>query len=150
EGDLRADSVCLFERPQRGVAAIGIATVVCLAHSADEDIEPTPVAECRGIGEEHKVAAGHEGGRKAGGKHNDLGIARQGRVADRAKTRDIDHAIRPEPLAPGREAPRQVLSHALAAFELDSMPMPRIATYGLDPRIRVERPGTADGLVLPA
>ena len=61
------------KRAQGRVAAIRIAGIVRLAHAADERMQPAPIAERRGIGEEHEVSSRHEGARQARGQHLDLG-----------------------------------------------------------------------------
>src|SRR5581483_4488286 len=67
-----------------------------------------------------------------------------------AEALDVDHVVRPEPLAPGGKAAGDLRPHALAAVELDPVPLAVVETDRLDALVAAQRKAEADGRILPA
>src|SRR6187551_2084899 len=148
EGNFRAEPDGLLERAQRSIATIGVARIIGLAHAANQHMEPTPVAKRRGIDEEEKIAARYEGGGKAGGKHHNLRVARERRIAHPAEARHVQQMVWSEPLVPSREPPRHLLAHVHAALKLDTMPLAIVEADGLDPWVAAQGISKANARVL--
>ena len=150
ERAVHAERDRFLERPDRLVAAIGIPRVVRLAHAADERMDAAPIAQGGGIREEEEIAAGHERRRQPGGRHFDLGFARQRRLAQ-----DPSSAISTMWSSPRRLAQRPNLSlrrpeYDMPLLELDRVALTVVETDRLDSLEALECPGETDRAVLPA
>ena len=77
-----------LQRVQRVAPAVGIAGIVGLAHAADQRVQPAPVGQGRGVGEEDQIAA--RARRWRAGPRSVISMARSAvmrRLADGAEAR---------------------------------------------------------------
>ena len=108
---------------------------------ATDVLGAAPIGERAGEGEEHQIAAGHEGGRQAAVGHRDRGLARQRGVRDRAERVERQrHGPRPAARAQCGVKRREPLAHARAHGELDRMPLAVIEADRLDMREALAAP----------
>ena len=94
-------------------------------------MQSAPVAERRGIGEEHEVPPRHEGARQPRCQHLDLGLGGQRRVGDGAEARDVEHMVGPEPRTPGWEDAGDLAPHRLPALQFHAVPLAIVEANGL-------------------
>ena len=110
-----------------------------------------PVGERAGEGEEDQVAARHEGGRQAVVGHLDRHVAGERGLGDGGERVELDHMVLAEPLRPVADAaPASCSRIARPHRQLDRVALAVVEADGLDPRKALERPGQADGGILPA
>ena len=132
------------------VAAIGIAGVVGLAHAGDDVAGAAAIGERAGEAEEDQIAAGHEGGRQPVVGDFDRGFAGERGVGN------IRRAHRVQPCGRRQAAPSSLTAFPSAprvgagAPQLDRVALAVVEADGFDPRKALERPGEADGGILPA
>ena len=83
----------------------GIAGIIGLAHAGDQVLQPAPIGQRRGEGEEDQVAAGDEGVGQAVRLHGDRGVAGQRGVGDRPRSASsVDQWSSPSRRRPVRDA----------------------------------------------
>ena len=139
-----------IERADRLVAAIGIAGIIGLAHAADDVGDAAPIGQRGGKGQEHEVAAGHEGVGQPVGAHFDRHVAGQRGVGDFSQRRNFQRMAFAELCCPvGAQRPDAV-QKPVAAGELDRMALAIVETERFDAREPLQRPGEAGRGILPA
>ncbi|ODR94381.1 hypothetical protein AUC70_06820 [Methyloceanibacter stevinii] len=138
EGDLRAQTDGRLKGLQCLVPAVRIARIVGLAHAADQHVQAPAMPERRRIDEEHQVAPRNEGGGEAGLGHDDFGLGRQRRIADRPEAGDIDHMIGTEACGPVRKALGNGRADALPALEFDAVPLAVVEADGIHAGVAVQ------------
>ena len=142
--------MAVVQRRKRFIAAIGIARVIGLAHPADEIANAAPEAKRGGERKKQKIAPRHERIRQAVRPERDLRIARERRVADPAQNRKIQHMIRAKTRSPAGKGGRDRFPKFRPALEFDAVALPVGKTKRLHCVILLQRPGQADGGILPA
>ena len=138
------------ERRQRLIAAIGIARIIGLAHPADKIANAAPVAERCRQRKKQQIASRHKGVRQAVCAECDLRVARERRVADRAKDRKIENVVGTKPRRPSRKGGRNGLPELRAAVEFHAVPLAISEAERLDRVVIRQGPCQADGGILTA
>ena len=132
------------------VAAVRIAGIVGLAHAADDMGDAAPVGQRGGEGQEHQVAAGHEGVGQAVGAHGDRDIAGQRGVGDIGQSGNIQRMALAELFCPIRAQRSHAVEQAVPALQLDGVALPVIESEHFDALKALQRPGEAGGGILSA
>src|SRR6185312_1143364 len=150
EGAADAEGQDPLHRVHGLAPAVRIARIVRLAHAADQGVQPAPVGERGGIGQEDEIAPRYEGrGQPAlGGLDRPLGGQRG--LADGAERADIQMVVRADTLAPYGKFGPQPRPDIKARRELRGVSLAVVEAHGLDPLEPVQRPGQADAGVLSA
>ncbi len=132
------------------VAAIRIAGIIGLAHAADDVGDAAPVGQRRGEGQEHQIAAGHEGVGQAVGAHRDRDIAGQRGIGNLRQRRNLQGVAVAEPGRPIRAQRLHAVEQIGAAFEFDGVALAVVEAERFDPRKALQRPGQTGRGILPA
>ena len=132
------------------VAAIRIAGIIGLAHAADDMGDAAPVGQRGGEGQEHQIAAGHEGVGQAVRAHRDRDIARQRGVGDVGQGGNIQRMAVAELFCPIRAQRFHAVEQAVPALQLDGVALPVVEAEHFDAFEALQRPGEAGGGILSA
>ena len=123
-----------LQRLDGGVAAVGVAREVGLAHPAHQVADVAPPGNRRGEGEEQEVAARHEAVGQAVLLHREGDLAGERGVADLAEHAHVDEMVLAQPICPLRQAAPDLVQHHKSLIQLDPMPLTVVEGDRLDMR----------------